>query len=272
MSEKGEYYRDKVAVVTGGAGGVGLALMEAMLDFGARKVVLADFDDESLQREAARLETAYPGKVRGIRCDVTDEDQVQCLIAEAAGFGDGRIDLLFNNAGAAFPGRFDELSNADWGKAFALNLYGPLYGIRAVLPIMRAQGSGHIVDIISGIAFWPMAQQSMYAATKAALNNLTLSLRYEYWDENIRFSSATPGTTLSKIWERSGHTPPSHAQSPEQSAQTVLAGVARNERIAFGDQIDYDGGKHPFDPDAADGNDAYLVDNARKRMRGEAAV
>lgn len=269
MNATSDYYRDKAAVVTGGASGIGLALAEAMLSYGASKVVLADFDDDNLQRETARLNAAHPGKVLGFHCDVTQEEDVQRMIHEAARFGE-RIDLLFNNAGAGLGGYFDALTNDDWEKAFALNFYGALYGIRAVLPIMRRQGSGHIVDIISGIAFMPMAQQTMYAATKAALNGLTLALRYELWDENIRVTSATPGTTATAIWK--GVEPPPHAQSPEQSAQTVLAGVAKNERLVLGDQGDLSGAKTCFNPDAAAEVEDYLLKVARKRRSGEWVV
>ena len=272
VSETSEYYRGKMAVVTGGASGVGLALAEAMLSYGARGVVLADFDDENLQRETARLEAAHPGKVLGVHCDVTKEADVQAMIGKAAQFGGGRIDLLFNNAGAGLAGLFDQQTNDDWAKAFALNFYGALYGIRAVLPVMRAQGGGHIVDVISGIAFSPMAQQTMYAATKAALNGLTLALRYELWDENIRLSSATPGTTATAIWKAGGGKAPPGAQSAAQSARTILAGVARNERLVLGDENDRRGAMTCFHPDAAEGVDAYLLNVARKRRAGEWVV
>jgi NAD(P)-dependent dehydrogenase (short-subunit alcohol dehydrogenase family) len=252
--------------VTGGASGIGLALAETMLSYGAKQVVLADFNDENLKRETARLDKAHAGMVLGLHCDVTMEADVQSMIRKAAEFG-GRIDILFNNAGAGFGGFFDKQTNEDWQKAFALNFYGALYSIRAALPIMRKQGSGHIVNIISGIAFSPMAQQTMYAATKAALNGLTLALRYELWDENIRVTSATPGTTATAIWK--GVEPPPGAQSPEQSAQTILAGVAKNERLVLGDQGDVAGAKTCFHPDAAAGVDEYLLNVARKRKRGE---
>ncbi len=234
MSETNEYYRDKVAVVTGGASGIGLALAETMLSYGAKRVVLADLNEANLARETARLNADHPGQAFGLRCDVTKEEDVKGMIQQAAEFGGGRIDLLFNNAGAGFVGHFDEQTNGNWEKAFALNFYGALYGIRAVLPVMRAQGGGHIVDIISGIAFSPMAYQTMYAATKAALNALTLALRYEFWDENIRLTSATPGTTATAIWAGGGAEAPPGAQSPEQSARTILAGVAKNERLVLG--------------------------------------
>jgi NAD(P)-dependent dehydrogenase (short-subunit alcohol dehydrogenase family) len=260
------------AVVTGGASGVGLALAEAMLSDGAKCVVLADFNDDNLRREAARLDAAHPGKVLGVRCDVTQEAQVQAMIRRAADFGGGRIDLLFNNAGAGFAGNFEQQTNDDWAKAFALNFYGALYGIRAVLPVMRAQGGGHIVDVVSGIAFAPMAQQTMYAATKAALNGLTLALRYELWDESIRVSSATPGTTATAIWKAGGGKAPPGAQSAAQSARAILAGVARNERLILGDESDRRGATTCFHPDAAEGMDAYLLDVARKRRAGEWVV
>lgn len=269
MSKTSEYYENQIAVVTGGASGIGLALVEMMLSFGAKGVVLADVNDENIQRETTRLEATYPGKVLGIHCDVTQESEVVNLIEKTAEFGDGRVDLLFNNAGAGFGGRFDELTNEDWEKAFALNFYATVYGIRAVLPIMRAQGSGHIVSVISGIALYPMPQQSMYSATKSAMNALTLSMRYELWDENIRVTSATPGTTVTPIWEDKGA--PADAWTAEEAAASILEGVANNERLILGES-DRGGAKTCFDPAANAGIDQYLIDIARRRRAGEWAV
>ena len=271
MAAKNRYYKDKVAVVTGAASGIGLALAETMLSYRARKVVLADINNENLERETRRLENVYPAKTLGLYCDVTKEADVETLIRKATEFGD-RIDILINNAGAGLGGLFEKQTNADWEKAFALNFYGPLYGIRAVLPVMRRQGDGHIIDIISGIAFAPMAQQTMYSATKAALNGLTLALRYELWDENIRVTSATPGTTATGIWKAGGGAPPPGAQTAKQAAQTILAGVAKNERLVFGDQNDASGGRSCFSPEAANAMDDYLLNVARRRRKGEWVV
>jgi len=272
MSETKEYYEKKVAVVTGGASGIGLALCEAMLAFGVNKVVLADVNKERLERETARLDGKYPGKVLGLICNVTNEDNVKDMIARSAVFGEGRIDILFNNAGAGLGGLFEEETNQIWQKAFEINFYSAIYGIRAAIPIMRAQGGGHIVDVISGIAFAPMAQQTMYAATKAALNALTLALRYEYWDENICFTSATPGTTITGIWAAGGIEPPKGAQTAEQSASRILEGVARRERLVLGDDNDVGGATNCFNPQAAEAMDAYLLNVARKRRSGEWVV
>ncbi len=271
MNQTSQYYLDKVAIVTGGASGIGLALAETMLSYGAKQAVLADFNDENLKRETARLNSAYDGSVLGVRCNVTNEEDVQGMIQEAVEFG-GRIDILFNNAGAGFGGAFERQTNQDWEKAFALNFYGALYGVRAVLPIMRKQGGGHIVNTISGIAFAPMAYQTMYSATKAALNGLTLALRYELWDENVRVTSATPGTAATAIWQGGIKGAPLGAQSAERSAQTILAGVAKNERLVLGDEHDVSGAKNCFSPDASSVMDDYLLNVARKRRSGEWTV
>ncbi len=106
MGETEAYYRDKGAVITGGASGIGLALAETMLSFGAKRVVLTDINEANLVRETARLNAVYPGQALGIRCDVTNEEEVKQMIEQAAEFGGGRIDLLFNNAGAGFSGQF----------------------------------------------------------------------------------------------------------------------------------------------------------------------
>jgi NAD(P)-dependent dehydrogenase (short-subunit alcohol dehydrogenase family) len=241
-----------------------------MLAFGAKRVVLADINKERIDREKARLEGEYPGKVLGLICDVTSEDNVKEMIAKSAEFGDGHIDILFNNAGVGLGGLFEEQTNEIWQKAFAINFYSAVYGIRAVIPIMRAQGGGHIIDIISGIAFSPMGLQTMYSATKAALNGLTLALRYEYWDENICFTSATPGTTITAIW--GDKKPPEGAQTAAQSANRILEGVARRDRLVLGDDGDLMGATYCFNPQAAEANDAYLLENARRRKRGEWVV
>ncbi len=272
MSETNEYYRDKVAAITGAASGIGLALAETMLSYGAKRVVLVDVNEANLVRETARLNAAHSCQALGIRCDVTNEEEVKGMIEQAAEFGDGRINLLFNNAGAGFSGDFENQADRDWEKAFALNFYGAMYGIRAVLPVMRAQGGGHIVNIISGIAFSPMAYQTMYSATKAALNSLTLALRYEFWDENIRLTSATPGTTATAIWSAGSVGAPPGAQSPERSARTILSGVAKNERLVLGDEADALGARNCFNPEASKYVDDYLLNVARKRRSGEWAV
>ena len=256
------YFAGKVAAVTGGASGIGLALCEELLKSGADKVVLADFNRDNLALNEARLNEQYPGRVKGVFCDVTREADVKRMVEQARAFGGSRLDLLVNCAGAALAAKFTEApdgldlnndflkkaaTNEDWERGFALNFFGALYGCRHALPIMLEQGGGQVVNIISGIAFSPMAYQSMYAATKAALNALTLSLRAEYASYGVKFNSATPGTTATAIFSGEGGTPP-EAQTPHQSAQRILDGVANDNRLILGDDSDVDGAEKCFLP------------------------
>lgn len=266
-----EYYENKIAVVTGGASGIGLALCELLLFLGAKAVVLADLNDEKLKTESARLGSAYPGKVLGIQTDVTKQKSVAAMIRQTAEFGGGQIHFLFNNAGLGLAKSFDETTDADWKFAFDVNFYGAIYGIREVLPIMRAQGSGHIANTASGIAFSPMSYQSMYSATKSALVGLTGSLRYEFWDENIRFSTVIPGTVATPIWDKAGGAPES-AITPEESARGILTGIAANEKIVIVTDADREGAINAFRPEAAEGMDLYLLNVARQRRSGKTVV
>lgn len=284
MDNKG-YYLGKNALVTGAASGIGLALCEALLAQGAAKVVLADINEANLQTHSERLNRQYPGQVMGVICDVTKEEAVQQMVKQAVAFMDGRLDLLINNAGLGLSGSFTETeasnmrvhgfdlrvqTNEDWQRAFAINFYGALYGSRAAIEVMTPQGGGQVVNIISGIAWSPMAYQTMYAATKAALNLLTLTLRYEYWDEGIKFNSATPGTTITAIW--GDGPPPPGAQTAQESALKILKGAAENQRLILGDAGDEEGSRNCFNPSMAEGLDDYFLNVARTRRKGKLII
>lgn len=264
-----EYYENKVIVVTGAASGIGLALCEALLECNAKTVVMADIDQTNLESEETRLNAMHPGKVFGIVADVSNKENVEEMIRRSAGYGGGRIDRLFNNAGLGLGKAFDETTDADWDFAFRINFFSALHATRAVLPIMRAQGGGHIANTASGIGFVPMAYQSMYSATKAALIGMTGSLRYEFWDENIRFSAVVPGTVATPIWR--GNVP-SGAITPEESARGILKGVAANERIVIVTDDDLSGARHIYHPEAAAAYDEVLLEIARKRRAGNTAA
>ena len=268
MEYNRDYFKGKTAVVTGAASGIGLALIEELLESKAAKVVMADINVENLNKHVTRLQEQYSDRVKGIVCNVTKEENVQKMIAESADFFDGQFDLLFNNAGAGLGGWFADFTMEDWKQGFDINFYSALYGVYAVLPIMQKQGGGQIINIISGIAFMPMASQSLYAATKAALNAVSLALRSEYWDNNIKISSATPGTVVTAIWDKIGEVP-KMAQTPQQSASRILNGVVNNDRIILGDDGDVSGASYCYLPQSNQGNDEYLLRVARDRRAGK---
>lgn len=261
-----EFCESRVAAVTGGASGIGLALCEAMLSHGAKAVVLADVHEGNLAREAARLDAKFPGRAFAVKTDVTNPRDVEAMVARAAEVGGGRLDLLVNNAGLGLSGAFDDTSDDDWRRAFDINFFSALHGIRAALPIMRAQGRGQIANTASGIAYVSMPYQSMYSATKSALLALTTSLRYELWDENIRLSTIIPGTVATAIW--AGGPVPDFAITPEESARGILEGLAANRRVIFVTEMDREGAMKATDPRSAEDIDEYLLGVARKRRAG----
>ena len=224
------YYAGKVAVVTGAASGIGLALGEGLLCHGAKIVVLADLNAEKLAVETARLQEVHPGRVFGTTTDVTQPESVAAMVRQAAEPNGGKVHFLFNNAGLGLSKPFDQTTEGDWQSAFEINFYGALFGIRAVLPTMHAQGGGHIVNTGSGIAFSPMAYQSMYSATKAALIALTSSLRYELWDEHNPLYHGHPGDRCYSDLEGQGRARFPKRRSPQNSPPARSSKASRKTR------------------------------------------
>lgn len=259
------FYANKVAVVTGGASGIGLAMTELMLGFGA-VVIMADINETRLNAESARLAEQYPGKVFARKTDIGKADEVKALVDHAVEKG-GRLDLMFNNAGLGLTKPIDQITMDDWKFAFDVNFYGALYGTLEARRVMRAQGGGgHIANTASGIAFAPMPLQAMYSATKAALHALTLSLRAECWDENIFLHSVIPGTVATPIF--AGSRVPKGALKPEESARVILEKVKDNMRIVFVTSSDMDGAKNCNHPDLQPFMDDYFNHIAAARKAG----
>jgi len=194
-----EYYENKVAVVTGGASGIGLALAETMLSYGAGQVVIADFNDENLKRETGRLDRAYPGKVLGLHCDVTKEGDVQGMITRAAEFG-GRIDILINNAGITRDKILHKMDLEAWQAVLDVNLSGPYYFCRELMPHMRERGYGRIVNISSTSAFGNPGQAN-YAASKAGLIGLTKTVAKEGAAKNVTANCVAPGAIDTEMFD-----------------------------------------------------------------------
>lgn len=185
----------KVAVVTGAASGLGLAISEALLEAGAC-VTCADLDEERLAESVARLGSAG-GTVVGLPCDVTKAGQVKAMIRQThERFG--RLDILFNNAGISQrrPARLHEISPADWKRVLAVNLQGVYACSREALRIMIKQGSGKIINIAS---IWGLVGSSSikplpaYNASKGAVVSLTREMGLEYAPLGINVNAICPG-------------------------------------------------------------------------------
>lgn len=184
----------KVAVITGGAAGIGLAYARRFLAEGAR-VVLADVVDPVPAAE--KLDAA--GRALGVRTDVSDEASVRAMV-EAALARFGRIDVLVNNA-AVFatlkPRAFDEIPAAEWDRVMAVNVTGVWHCVRAVVPVMRRQGGGRIVNVASAIVAKGTALLLHYVTSKGAVVAMTRALARELGPSGITVNAVAPGLILS---------------------------------------------------------------------------
>ena len=176
-------FKDKVAVVTGGASGVGRCLAEQLAADGG-KVVITDINAEKLQNTASELMAAKPaGSVEGIAADVTKAESMQAL-ADKVFAKYGHVDLLFNNAGVGLGDArspFWGLPMKDWRWGFEVHVMGPVNGINAFVPRMiERKEEGFIVNTSSGNGgLAPLPQTPIYTSSKAALTSLTEVLRIQ---------------------------------------------------------------------------------------------
>lgn len=189
----------QVAIVTGGASGIGRALCEALAREGAR-VVVADLDAAGAAGVVDGLARAGGG-ARAEGLDVADGDAVRRVVEETAA-REGRLDLLFNNAGIAIGGEVLEMTAAHWRQIVDVNLWGVVHGIRAAYPIMARQGSGHIVNTASGAGLLPNPLGTAYGMTKHAVVGLSTSLRQEAEGLGVRVSVVCPGFVDTAIFDK----------------------------------------------------------------------
>ena len=181
----------QTAIVTGGAQGIGRAIADGLARAGARLVIA----DLAGAQEAA---TAYPDGV-GVTADVANADDVDAMV-DAAMEATGRIDILVNNAGmfTSIPTRpFDEIPVEEWRAVMEINVIGTFLGCRAVVPHMRRQGGGRIVNITSGTIFRGVPFLLHYVASKGAVLALTRALARELGNDNVLVNSVAPGFTIS---------------------------------------------------------------------------
>jgi len=187
--------KDKVAIITGAAQGIGATYAKALAAEGA-KVVLCDLNTPN---ETAAEIRAEGGSALALACDVTDGAAVQAMV-EAAVAEFGGVQVLVNNA-ALFATLelkpFEQTSSAEWDKIMAVNVRGSFECAKAVLPVMRKQGYGKIVNIASATAFKGAPMMLAYVASKGAVIAMTRSIAREVGDTGIRCNCLAPGLTMS---------------------------------------------------------------------------
>jgi 3-oxoacyl-[acyl-carrier protein] reductase len=190
----------RVAIVTGGGHGIGKAYAHRLAEEGA-KIVIAEIDGAAAERLVAELERAG-FEALGLRTDVADGASVEEM-ARRTLERFGRIDILVNNAAvfATVPmsrAPFDQIDPAEWDRMMAVNLRGTWLASRAVIPHMRQQGYGKIINISSGTALKGSASRIHYVTSKAGILGFTKSLAQEVGKDNICVNCVAPGSTLSE--------------------------------------------------------------------------
>lgn len=208
----------KVAIITGGAGGLGRAFARALAGAGA-DICLVDIDPGALGAAAAALAREFPGARRftGLTCDVRSPSAVRAAVAQI-----GAVDILINNAGGSLhtPKALDEITEADWDLVLDVNLKGAFNFCQAVVPVMRNRGGGRIINISSiGGRTASIVTGVPYAAAKAGLIGLTRRLAREVGPWKITVNAIAPGTILSgermeRLWNE---------LSPGEQEQTLQA-------------------------------------------------
>jgi short-subunit dehydrogenase len=181
--------RDKVIIVTGASGGIGLATARLLAERGARLALVARSKDK-LEALAAEL----PGSA-AIPADMTRPDEIADMVAETEKRFGG-IDVLVNNAGQGYDASMEHIDLEDFGHIVQLDVVGPLVAMQRVAPVMRRGGVGAIVNVSSGLALMAMPGMSPYSAAKRALVGLSLTARAELSGDGIVVSLVYPYATM----------------------------------------------------------------------------
>ena len=184
--------KDHVFIVTGASSGIGLSTAMALADRGAKVALLARSGD-ALQELSQQLAGSLP-----VAADMTKFDSVRKAVC-AVHRHYGRIDGLVNNAGRSYAASIEEIEPEIFDEIFHLNVLGPIIAMQAVIPVMRAQGGGSIVNINSGTAFMTVPQYSVYTSSKRALLGFSLTARAELEKDRIVVSEIYPFITATNF-------------------------------------------------------------------------
>ncbi|MFJ6132986.1 3-oxoacyl-ACP reductase FabG [Janibacter terrae] len=237
---------DKIAVVTGGAQGLGLAMAREFVAAGA-KVVIGDLDGDRAHEAAEGLD----GEAVGLACDVVDAAQVQALI-DAAVERWGRIDVFVNNAGITRDATMRKMSEDDFESVISVHLKGCWNGTRLAAAVMREQKSGAIVNISSLSGKVGMVGQTNYSAAKAGMVGMSKAAAKEMAHHGVRVNAIQPGLIRSamteampqKAWDQKmAEIPMQRAGEPDEVAKVALFLASDLSSYMTGTVLEVTGGR-----------------------------
>lgn len=232
-----DFYAEKVALITGGASGIGRALGAELCRRGAH-AILADVNIERAEFCAEEI-CKTGGTAEAMNLDVTDPEQVRKAVEETVA-RHGRIDYLFNNAGIAVVGDARDVTLEQWKRVIDVDLWGVIHGINAAYNVMVKQGFGHIVNTASMAGLVPIPAILSYTVSKHAVVGLSLALRVEARDLDVKVSVVCPGFVWTEIFENSKTANLDRdslvemvpfAANVDTTARRILRGVRRNQAV-----------------------------------------
>ncbi len=243
----------KIALVTGGASGIGRACGLALAREGAEAVVIADIDGEQAANVVREIEAA-DGRASSRAVDVSDEGQVAALIGDCVDRY-GRLDCAINNAGISGPmGPLHEIDLCDWSRTLATNLTGVFLCMKHELPAMQARRSGAIVNMASGAGLIATPGMSAYCASKHAILGITKTAAVENARSGVRVNALCPGSTDTPMLQASMQTSPAIEKlilesqpggrlgKPEEIAEAAVWLCSDRASFVSGESMLVDGG------------------------------
>lgn len=186
----------KVVLITGGSSGIGKAI--------GLYLHSRNYKVYGTSRNPERFDASFPFQL--VQLDVTNTESITTCVSEILK-REGRLDVLVNNAGVGITGPLEETPTHEIKRAFSTNVFGPIEMINAVLPTMRKQQSGHIINITSIAGYMGLPYRGIYSATKAALEITTEAYRMEVAQFNIQLSNVAPGDFATNIAAGRYHAP-----------------------------------------------------------------
>lgn len=224
---------NKVALVTGGAAGIGRAICELFAEEGAR-VAIADIDEEG-GHETSRRIVSNGGEAIFVKTDVSVESEIEEAVKATLG-AFGAVNVLVNDAAVFVFGRVEDVTAEDWARVLGVNVIGAANCVKHVLPAMQAAGGGAIVNIASVSSFVAQPAFVPYSASKGALMQLTRSLAFDLAEHNIRVNCVCPGSVLTAATERHMRfvNTPREEFLAEAAASSFLKRNADPREIAYG--------------------------------------
>lgn len=199
MINKGISLKGQAAIVTGGGAGIGRAICVALAAHGA-KVLVVDMSLKGAE-ETVSMICAAGGQATAIQVDVTKATDAEAMVAKAVELF-GKVDLLYNNAGICTVSEIEKMPEDWWDKIFAVNCKGVFLCSKAVIPQMKKEGGGRIINTASQAGKGAIPKQVHYCATKAAVIGFTRALAMELKDTGIRVNCFCPGSVMSEMTMR----------------------------------------------------------------------